>query len=181
MTLRIIGGIFKGRTLKTPKGNATRPTQTMLREAVFNICQNMIEGIHFLDIYAGSGSLGFEAMSRGASHVTFIEKNKGAVQCIRENIGNLKIEAQTEIISGDAISSFKRIKRKFDIVYIDPPYETPLSPILEALLKAQILQEGALRFIEERSTKTPPPNFPELTLKSSRRFGDALLHTYLTD
>lgn len=178
MTLRIIAGKFKGRPLKTPKGATTRPTQAMLREAVFNICQNKIEDAHFLDIYAGSGAMAFEALSRGASQATLIEKNRAAIECIRENIQNLEVKHQVELIALDAITGLKRLKNKFDIIYIDPPYETPLAPLMEQLLKAQILKEDALLFIEERNTKAKPPGFPLLKLKDSRRFGEALLHQY---
>ena len=178
MTLRIIAGHLKGRPLKTPKGPSTRPTQGMLREAVFNICQNRIEGANFLDVYAGSGAMAFEAISRGASHAVLIEKNKIAISCIKENIKILQIERQIEVITADAVTSVKRIERKFDIVYIDPPYETPTAPLIEQLLKAQLLNPDAILFIEERDIKSKAPEFPHLILKNSRRFGVALLHQY---
>lgn len=178
MTLRIIAGKFKGRPLKTPKTSSTRPTQGMLREAVFNICQNKIEGAHFLDIYAGSGAMAFEALSRGADHVTLIEKNRMAIDCIQENIGSLEVKIQVELITSDAIAALKRLKTKFDIIYIDPPYQTPLEPLIQQLLKAQVLKEGAVLFIEERNTKAKPLELPPLILKDSRRFGTALLHQY---
>lgn len=178
MTLRIIAGKFKGRPLKTPKTTSTRPTQGMLREAIFNICQNKIEGAQFLDIYAGSGAMAFEALSRGASHVTLIEKNRVAIDCIRENIKTLGVNLQVDLIASDAAAAINQLKTKFDIIYIDPPYETSLGPFMERLLKAQILKEDAVLFIEERNTKTKPLEFPSLILKDSRRFGTALLHQY---
>lgn len=179
MTLRIIAGRFKGRQLKTAKGPSTRPTQGMLREAVFNICQNRIEGANFLDVYAGSGAMAFEAISRGAAMAVLIEKNKMAIACIKENIKTLQIESQIELITADALSSVKRMEKKFDIVYIDPPYETPTAPLIEELLKAQLLNPDAILFIEERYIKSKAPEFPPLRLKNSRRFGVALLHQYL--
>jgi len=178
MSLRIIAGQFKGRSLKTPKGPSTRPTQGMLREAVFNICQHRIEGALFLDIYAGSGAMAFEALSRGASFATLIEKNKVAIDCIQANIGNLKVETQIKLITTDALIGLKRIDRKFDIIYIDPPYETSTAPLVQELLKNQILNPDAILFIEERNTKSKAPEFLPLTLKDSRRFGTALLHQY---
>lgn len=87
MTLRVIAGKYKGRSLKTPKATSTRPTQGMLREAVFNICQNEIEGAFFLDLFAGSGAMGFEAISRGAMKATLVEQNRQAQLCIKENGG----------------------------------------------------------------------------------------------
>ena len=179
MTLRIIAGQFKGHPLKTPKGLSTKPTQEVLREAVFNICQNRIEGANFLDVYAGSGAMAFEAISRGASHAVLIENNKIAIACIKENKKILQIDIQVEVITADAISSVKRITRKFDIVYIDPPYETPTAPLVEQLLKSQLLKPHAILFIEERNIKSKAAAFPSLILKNSRRFGVALLHQYL--
>jgi 16S rRNA (guanine966-N2)-methyltransferase len=178
MTLKIIGGKFKGRSLKTPPSSSTRPTQGVLREAVFNICQNQIEGAHFLDIYAGSGAVGFEAISRGAEKITFIEKNRKAALCIQENATSLDVKSQVKIISFDALSALKTLKEAFDIVYIDPPYETSTVQCIEILLTNNLLKESAIVFVEERSTHSVPPQFSNLLLKNSRRFGEALLHQY---
>jgi 16S rRNA (guanine966-N2)-methyltransferase len=178
MTLRIIAGQFKGRLLKTPKSSSTRPTQGMLREAVFNICQNQIEGAHFLDLYAGSGAMAFEAISRGASHATLIEKNRIAAGCIKENMANLKVEDKIELIIADVGSVLKKLTTLFDIIYIDPPYDTVLEPLAEQLIKAHLMKEGALLFVEMRSTNSEKFQLKDLTWKSSRRFGSALLHQY---
>lgn len=178
MSLRIIAGKFKGFPLKTPKSPTTRPTQGMLREAVFNICQNTIEGASFLDIYAGSGAMALEALSRGAAYAALIEKNKGAIACIKENIKNLHVEDQTKIIATDVFSALKRIEQQFDIIYIDPPYETSIAPLIEQIIQSKMLHADALLFIEERDTKSNAPEFPSLSLKNSRRFGIAKLHQY---
>ena len=91
MTLRIIGGKFKGRLIKTPKGEKTRPTSAILRKAVFDICQNQITDARFLDLFAGSGAMGLEALSRGASHATFVERDKHSVSCLKENLALLNL------------------------------------------------------------------------------------------
>jgi 16S rRNA (guanine966-N2)-methyltransferase len=177
MSLRIIGGTFKGRILKTPKGAATRPTQGMLRESVFNICQNEIVGARFLDLFAGSGAMGLEALSRGASHITLVESNRTAIAAIRENIAFLQAASQTTLLACDARQALKRLSSPFDIIYIDPPYETQVLPFVEELLTRKLIAN--LLFIEERSTPAPLSlHFPNLSLISSRRFGDALLHQY---
>jgi len=178
MTLRIVGGQFKGRSLKTPKGSGTRPTQAMLREAVFNICQSEIADARFLDLFAGSGAMGLEALSRGAAHVTLIERNRSAVASIRENIAALQVASQVTLVACDAKMGIERLETPFDILYLDPPYDVPSTPFVELLLaKGLIAKEGTL-FIEERSHSGPPPQFQSLHLVSSRRFGDALLHQY---
>lgn len=181
MSFRIIAGKFKGRLLKTPKGPKTRPTQGMLREAVFNICQNEIENARFLDLYAGSGAISFEALSRGAAHATLIENDRQAIACIKANSRALKIEQQVTLIPLDVLSGLKRLSVSFNLVYIDPPYDTVVDPIIDALLTHQLLNSEAMLFIEERYNpkKTSEPFISSsLSLKDSRRFGIALLHQY---
>lgn len=180
MTLRIIAGTFKGRLLKAPKGPSTRPTQGMLREAVFNICQNEIPNARFLDLFAGSGAMGLEALSRGASHATLVEQNRHAAACIKENIATLQLQPQTTLIPTDvtrAIALLAKQSAQFDIIYIDPPYDTPFD--LEPLIP--LLAPNATLFLEERhNPKKPhqPPESPHLQLKDTRRFGIALLSTF---
>ncbi|HSX25510.1 MAG TPA: 16S rRNA (guanine(966)-N(2))-methyltransferase RsmD [Chlamydiales bacterium] len=181
MTLRIIGGKYKGLLLKTPKSTSTRPTQGMLREAVFNICQNQINDARFLDLFAGSGAIGFEALSRGASHVTFVEQNKIAIACLKENIAKLNVALQTQLLPLPAARAlpFLAKQSKFNLVYIDPPYDTPFQSLLEGL--KPLLAPHATVFIEERHSpkiQQTPPEFPFLQLIDSRRFGIALLHQY---
>src|SRR5579872_3386296 len=151
MTLRIIGGRFKGRFLKAPKASTTRPTQGMLREAVFNICQNQIDGARFLDLFAGSGEMELEAISRGAASAAFVKQNRGAINCIKENIQTLENERAAEIVSLDAVKALaflEKRKMQFDIVYIDPPYDRPIKDLLESLIP--VLAAEAIIFIEER-------------------------------
>jgi 16S rRNA (guanine(966)-N(2))-methyltransferase RsmD len=180
MTLRLIAGTFKGRLLKTPKGPSTRPTQGMLREAVFNICQNEIDSARFLDLFAGSGAMALEALSRGAAHATLVEQNRHALACIRENIAALQVEKQTTLIPYDANRALPLLTKQgalFDIIYIDPPYDThtPLEPLIP------LLAPHALLFLEGRHNPKQPsqPRFPpSLHLRDTRRFGIALLHIF---
>ncbi len=183
MSLRIIGGRFKGRLLKAPKASTTRPTQGMLREAVFNICQNRIDGARFLDLFAGSGAMGLEAVSRGASSILLVEQNRNAVACIKENIRTLEIESASEVLpmeAGKALAFLEKRKDRFDIVYIDPPYSVSAKGLLEAVVP--LLAPEATVFLEERhsaKTASTPTELPSLALKDSRRFGIALLHQYI--
>ncbi len=181
MTLRIIAGTFKGRLLKTPKNGATRPTQGMLRGAVFNICQNQIEKARFLDLFAGSGAMGFEAISRGAVHVTLVENQRQAIACIKENMKALHVESQVSLFTLDALQALKFLSTPFDLIYIDPPYDTPTHSLFEELLKKNLFAPHATLFLEERrgsNNPSPPFQSPHLLLKSSRHFGAALLHQY---
>lgn len=180
--IRIIAGEFKGRILKTPKGDGTRPTQSMVREALFNICQNRIEGARFLDLFAGSGAVGFEALSRGATSVCFAENHRNASQCIRENIAQLKVEARTTFYPADYRIALKNLQKKgeqFDLIYIDPPYHKPVEPILEELIEFSVIKPEGLVFVEQRSLHAKPYASPHFKCLDSRRFGEALLQQYL--
>jgi len=118
--MRVIGGEYRSRRLKTPPGVTVRPTPDRLREALFNILTPNIEGSVFLDAYAGCGSVGIEALSRGARRAIFIEKSRPALKCLEENIRMLDIGGRCEIKAGSAapvIASFDA-----DFVFIDPPY-----------------------------------------------------------
>jgi len=181
MTLRIIAGTFKGRILKTPKSDSTRPTQGMLREAIFNICQNDVPDAKFLDLFAGSGAMGLEALSRGALHSTFVEQNRQALTCIKENITTLGLESQTRLIPTDAARALELLTKQssqFNIIYIDPPYDIPFDPTPVVPL----LAPGGILFLEERhNPKKPhkPIEFAGLRLKDARKFGIAILSIYL--
>src|SRR3972149_174780 len=124
--MRIIGGKWGGRALKAPKGTQTRPTLAITRKAVFDICQFAMSDAEVLDLFAGSGAMGLEALSRGALHVTFVDKSNEAIRCIRENLQTLDAEAAATILQADAMSALKKLegrKKIFSFIYIDPPYE----------------------------------------------------------
>ncbi len=118
--MRVIGGEFRSRRLKAPHGDAVRPTPDRLREALFNILSPRIAGAVFLDAYAGSGSVGIEALSRGARHVIFLEKSRPALRALEENIRMLDIASRCEVHPGNAAPVITRFDA--DIVFLDPPY-----------------------------------------------------------
>lgn len=187
--LRIIGGSLRNRSLQTPKGLKTRPTLAILRKAVFDICQQEVQGAHFLDLFAGSGAMGIEAISRGAKKATLVDKDKNALHCIRANLQLLEIESQVEVIASDAVSTLKKLlgaKIHFDIVYIDPPYATSLKTsllpgILTFLDTHDLLSAQAIVFIEEGSPAHLDPNalgLQRLTWINSRTFSQSVLHQF---
>jgi 16S rRNA (guanine(966)-N(2))-methyltransferase RsmD len=120
--MRIIAGEFRSRRLKSLPGDATRPTSDRLRETIFDILQTRIEGAVFVDAYAGTGAVGIEALSRGARHVFFLEKNRAALDAIRENLASLKAERRATVYAGPALLTLERC-RTADIVFLDPPYD----------------------------------------------------------
>ena len=190
MSLRIIGGSLKNRTLKAPKGPLSRPTLAIMRKAVFDICQGSIEDADFLDLFACSGAMGIEAISRGAATATFIEKDRLSIQCLQENLKALQIQSQAHIFCGDVFSQIKRLSslnRAFHIVYIDPPYplahdpKKPLIPLLHELDESSLLLPNATVFLEEGFPGVIPVEtlaFTKLRFKNTRKFSQSLLHQF---
>ena len=120
--MRIIAGEFRSRRLKSLPGDATRPTSDRLRETIFDILQTRIEGAVFADAYAGTGAVGIEALSRGARHVFFLEKNRAALAAIRQNLASLNAERRATVYAGAALLTLERC-RTADVVFLDPPYD----------------------------------------------------------
>jgi 16S rRNA (guanine966-N2)-methyltransferase len=119
--MRVIAGEFRSRRLKSIPGDATRPTPDRLRETLFDILSPRIEGAILLDAYAGTGAVGIEALSRGARHAFFLEKNRTALETIRENLAALKLEARATVVTGPVLLTIPRYSA--GIVFLDPPYE----------------------------------------------------------
>jgi 16S rRNA (guanine(966)-N(2))-methyltransferase RsmD len=119
--MRVIGGEFRSRRLKSIPGAATRPTPDRLRETLFDILTPRIDGAGFVDAYAGTGAVGIEALSRGASHAWFLERNRAALNAIQENVAALGLEAKATVVTGPVLLTLARLAA--DIVFLDPPYE----------------------------------------------------------
>jgi 16S rRNA (guanine(966)-N(2))-methyltransferase RsmD len=139
--MRVIAGEFRSRVLKTLPGMETRPTPDRLRESLFNVLAPEIEGVVFMDAYAGTGAVGIEAVSRGASKAILIEKSRSAANVIRENIAALKLAGRVEVLHGRVLQYLPH--RKADIVFLDPPYEME-KEYSEAL---GLLAEGEARLV----------------------------------
>lgn len=133
------GGRFRGRTLKTPDGLETRPTSAKVRQALFNILGHDFSGVSFLDLYAGSGAVGLEAISRGADQVVFVENSRAALFALQANIKLLNAEKSCRVISDDAVLVVEKgaLKGLFDVVFVDPPFvkEYPVDLDYKSLLK----------------------------------------------
>ena len=144
--MRIITGKARGIRLKTLEGDATRPTAERVKEAVFSMLQYDIEGREVLDLFAGSGQLGLESVSRGAKVAVLVDKSRDALKIIEENVARTKLSDCCEIHRADALDFIQRYKsRKFDIVFLDPPYASGLYvPVLKALVHCGLLKTGAV-------------------------------------
>lgn len=154
--MRVVAGSAKGIPLKAPKGDIVRPTVDRLKETLFNMIQNEIYERVVLDVFAGSGALGIEALSRGACQAHFCEKNKKAAEIIAENLAKTKLSEKSQIYLGDFLYGMQVIESKgvkVDLIFIDPPYhkEELYHQAIEALLEKNLLKENAFIVIEAKS------------------------------
>lgn len=167
--MRVITGTARGRRLKEPKGFDIRPTTDMVKESLFNIIQYDIEGRRALDLFAGTGQLGIEALSRGASEVVFVDESTAAVKVVRENLALCGFSARVE--QTESISFLERCGR-FDLIFLDPPYDTGLiDTALQKIQKIDILTNGGIIICESRREKVIPPPAEPYRLLSERNFG----------
>lgn len=148
--MRVIAGKARRLPLSCPKGLDTRPTKDRIKETLFNIIQNEVPGSVFLDLFSGSGSIGIEALSRGAKKAYFVDKSKIAVDCIRENLQFTKLIDDSTIIGRDAIDALYSIHEEHvDIIFIDPPYSNDLEKkALDALLEFDYIDSSTLIIVE---------------------------------
>ena len=140
--MRVIAGELRGRRLKAPEGEGTRPMLDRVREALFATLQPWLEGAFVLDLFAGSGVLGIEALSRGARRVRFVERNAGVCQCLESNVAELGLDDAVELVRGDALQRFSWGDRPADIVFLDSPY-----PLLEELRTRRALFEALVELV----------------------------------
>lgn len=158
--MRVIAGIYRGRVLKSPADNKTRPTSDRLRETLFNVLAPSInDETRFLDLCAGTGAIGIEALSRGASFVTFIDRSKKSCALIEENLDKLAVpESQTEILNLAAENfTAREHKLGWDIAFFDPPYESDYSLVLHDFgSKGDLLNEGGMLVVEHHTKKHMP-------------------------
>ena len=175
--MRVIGGEFRSRLLKSPPGVETRPTPDRLRESLFNILAPRIEGIVLVDAYAGSGSVGIEALSRGAAKVYLIERSRECVTIIKENLRSLGIPAgRAQVIHGNVSTYLESIAA--DIYFLDPPYGKPGE--YEACLQKLGGQRPSI-VIAQHSFKQPlPEEYPRLRRYRQVKQGDNILSFYAT-
>jgi 16S rRNA (guanine966-N2)-methyltransferase len=174
--VRVIAGALGGRTLRAPRGAVTRPTSDRVREATFALLGD-VGGARVLDLFAGAGGLGIEALSRGAAHAVFVERDDRAVRALKANLTALDIgSAQAQVRHGDALAALRAARKAaetYDLVFIDPPYSraSDLGRDLEGLLPP-LLEPGA-RIVVESDRRAPMGL--DVSLERERRYGDTLI------
>ena len=184
--MRVIAGTYRSRLLVSPRGNATRPTSDRLRETLFNIIATKIESCHFADLYAGTGAVGIEAISRGAAHVWFAENAAPALATIQANFAALKIVRGFTIEdrgTGALLQRLAKAAKPLDIVYLDPPYEAEAEyegtlSFFGSVRGRTLLAPGALVVAEHNSKAALPERFGGLEQYRCLKQGDASLSFY---
>ncbi len=174
--MRIIAGAWRGRPLLAPPGRATRPTSDRAREGLFSMLASRLgsfEDLHVADLFAGTGALGLEALSRGAAYCTFVESDRAAIEILRRNVERLAAGERAEILA-QSVEHARPPRRPCDLILMDPPYAGGLAQTaLDRMAQAGWLAPGAWISVETAGESLDPP--AGLTLEAERRFGKATL------
>lgn len=185
--MRVIAGTFRSRQLSSLKGNALRPTSDRLRETLFNIIAERVPGSRFLDLFAGTGAVGIEALSRGAREAVFVENHRPAATLIRKNLSSLDITSGARVLACDALRGLEKLAGEagvqiapFDLIFLDPPYSAAedYRRVLNFLGAAPFVNESSLVIAEHRHSDALPVDFGALGLVRVLRQGEAALSFY---
>ncbi|HVO65742.1 MAG TPA: 16S rRNA (guanine(966)-N(2))-methyltransferase RsmD [Syntrophales bacterium] len=177
--MRIIGGEAKGKHIYSPKRSQTRPTSDGIKESLFNILQD-VSGKSFIDLFAGSGNIGLEALSRGAAKVVFVEKNAAMVNGIKRNLKELGFNDKYEILATEAVKGIRQLQKRgecFDFLFADPPYEKGfIGEIIKCLCDGSVVsQDGIVIIQHSKREDVLGQNTDNFVLTDQRRYGDTLL------
>ena len=177
--MRVITGAARGRRLKELEGYETRPTTDRVKEGIFNIVQFDIEGRKILDLFAGTGQLGIEALSRGAASAVFVEQRRDAAALIRDNLKITNLGENARVVCGDALAFLSSAREKFDLIFIDPPYAANLwKNAVEAIYQFDILSNHGIIVCESPVDQEMPAVKAPLFLHRTYRYGRIRITTY---
>ena len=180
--MRVITGKARGVVLKTPDGMQTRPTADRVKEALFSIIQFDIPTARVLDLFGGTGQLGIEALSRGATSAVFVDAGEDACKLIRENLRRTRLESSAKVIRSDYLQFLKTTKESFNIIFLDPPYaEVFLENALKMITEIDILQSGGIIVTERPLGKELPFEFPGYTRSKDYKYSKTILTIYRKD
>jgi 16S rRNA (guanine966-N2)-methyltransferase len=183
--VRIIAGAYKGRRLVAPRGEMTRPTADQVRIALLDTLMPWLPEARVLDLFAGAGGVGLEALSRGAAHATFVERDARAVQALRANVTALGVERAARIVRDDVRRALQTLRRgggRFDIVFLDPPYDgDDVATTLDSVGGVDLLADGAVVVAQHLTKRAPPTSIGGLRAFRARRFGETTLTFFRRD
>lgn len=179
--MRVIAGALGGRALIAPKGHATRPTSDRVREALFSVLGD-VAATSVLDLYAGTGALGIEALSRGATRAVFVENARSALDVLRKNIASLGLTSSAVVLANPVVRAIRGLSSydTFDLVFVDPPYAdlAEAAEAIELLVDQGRCSERA-RIVLEHASRDVAPELKDLLCKNTRRYGDTSLTFYV--
>lgn len=177
--MRVITGSARGRRLRELEGTETRPTTDRVKESMFNILQFDIEGSRVLDLFAGTGQLGIEALSRGAAAAVFVEQRRDAAALIRENLRLTGLTDRARVVNGEALVYLASAGERFDIIFLDPPYAAKLwKPVLDAVSRFDILSDHGIIICESPQDEALPEAVGSCRIHRTYRYGRIKLTTY---
>ena len=175
--MRIIAGSKRGKKLITLEGEQVRPTTDRVKESLFNILQFQLEGRRFLDLFAGSGQIGLEALSRGAAAAVFVDSSKDSIRVVQKNLESTGFQDRAKVVQLDFASYLRGCRELFDIAFLDPPYRTGL--LEQALpLTAQRMNPGGVILCEHPKDQIPPESAGAFLRQKSYRYGKIMLTAY---
>ena len=173
--MRVIAGIRKGLKLKAPDGMDTRPTTDRVKESVFNILQPYFPAERVLDLFAGSGALGIEALSRRSTHCIFVECDRAAFSAVRQNIKASAFEDSSSLIFSDSMAYLDKCTQAFDIIFLDPPYNKGfLGAVIDKIIKNGLLSEDGI-IVAETEKDGEEAEHPELAIVRRARYGNTII------
>ena len=183
--MRVIAGQHKGRRLFSPKGQIIRPTADRVKQFMFDVLAYEITAANVLDLFAGTGNLGIEALSRGAEHVVFVEVNRTAVTAIERNVELLHLNNRVSLIQSDVIAYIRRLEftvNTFDLIFADPPYDyKELDPLIQAIAEKKLLNKNGCFVLEHRTTKRFTNTFSGLCVNRTRKLGNTSVSMFMND
>ena len=174
-TLTITGGTLRSRRVPIPSGRAVRPTPSKVKEALFSILGPRIADARVLDLFAGSGALGFESLSRGAAHVTFVERHRPTADALRAVARELGVDKQVAVIAAPAERAARALDGRYDLVFADPPYAEPYPAKTFATLRERHAIDPATTVVYEHSSRDAAPADPAMPLERAERYGEVAL------
>lgn len=179
MSLRVSGGRYKGRTLRVAPGSTTRPSSQVVRAALFSIISPQIENAKVLDLFAGTGSLGIEALSRGALKAHFVENNHKQFIALNKNLENFSLANETKVFPVSVEKALDTFTETYDVVFLDPPYDYPgVDNLVVKIIKSKILVENGTIILEHSRRVSAPKELPDVRLVKEKTYGDTQISIY---
>ena len=178
--MRVISGVRKGRRLASLNKTGVRPTSDRVKESIFNVLQKEVAGKRVLDIFAGAGTLGIEALSRGAESATFVDASRQSISILKKNLHDLDLESKSTILRLDGLEALGKLRQEFHLILADPPYlEGFVQRIVDSVAQSEVLQKDGILVLEHH--KKERFSFPQdrLSVLKQRKFGDTVISFFL--